>query len=57
MAQRGRGSALFPSLFQSGPVVDTEPWAVSPEATVSSCEGDSSSACPRDVTVVSGEML
>ena len=57
MAQRGRGSAPYPSLFQSGPVVDTEPWAVSPETTVSSCEGDSSSACPRNVTVVSGEML
>lgn len=54
-----KGKRVCPtsSLFQSGPVVDTEPWAVSPEATVSSCEGDSSSACPRDVTVVSGEML
>lgn len=43
--------------FQSGPVVDTDPCAVSPTATASSCGGDSSSACPRDVTVVSGEML
>lgn len=43
-------------MFQSGPVVETEPWADSPGATISSCEGDPSSAC-REVTVVSGEML
>lgn len=54
---KGKRVSPLPWMFQSGPVVDTEPWAASPGASVSSCEGDSSSACPRDVTVVSGEML